>query len=107
MNKEQLLEVACFMRRLEEDSTLKIKFNNLNSIYGMVYKGKFDKYLIVINSTISFEKQIETLWHESKHIYSHIMQPGDVATFEKEAIDFSKYAAKNSPEILLLCRSSW
>jgi hypothetical protein len=107
MTKEQLLYVASFMRRLEEDNTLQIKFKDLNSVYGMVYKGDNDTYLVVINSTLSYEKQLEVMWHEADHICYHFMNPGEVMTFEKEAIEFSKYAVKYTDEILPACRNAW
>lgn len=107
MTKEELLKVALFMRRIEEDNTLQIKFEDLDTVYGMLYKGKNDNYLIVINSHLSIEKRIEVLWHESKHVCSNIMKCGDIEKIEKEAIDFSRDALKYSTEVLKECRSKW
>lgn len=107
MNKQQIYEVACFMRRLEEDHTVKIVFESLDRDYGLVYAGRNGKYLMVVNSNLSHEKQIEIIWHEAKHIYSHIGKPGDIKVFEKEAIDFSKYAIEMSDELLPACREAW
>ncbi|WP_160317275.1 ImmA/IrrE family metallo-endopeptidase [Oxobacter pfennigii] len=95
------------MRRLEEDNSIRITFEKLDSIYGLLYKGLNDKYLIVINSNLSPEKQLETIWHESKHLYSHDMEEGDMEVIEKEAVEFSKYALEYSPEVLSECRNAW
>jgi hypothetical protein len=111
MTEQQIYEVAYYMRRLEEDNTVKIIFEPFDSIYGLVYKGHNDKYLMLINSEISYKKQIETIWHESKHIYSHceyaICSPGDVEIFEKEAELFSKHTIKISNEVISTCRNAW
>lgn len=107
MNSKQIYEVACFMRRLEEDHTVKITFENLESINGLIYRGHNDKFIIIININLSYEKQIETIWHEAKHLCSHIMKPGDIRVFENEAIEFSKYATEISDEILPMCRNAW
>ena len=107
MDKENLIELACFMRRLEEDHTVTIKLCKLNSIYGMVYLGHNDKYLMIINTDISYEKQLETIWHEAKHIYSHLGNPGDIKVFEKDAVNFSKYAMQASDQILSISRTAW
>lgn len=107
MNKQLIYEVACFMRRLEEDHTVKIIFEDLECVNGLIYKGHNDKYIMIININLSYEKQIETVWHEAKHLYSHIMQPGDTKVFEKEAIEFSKYATEVSGEIIPACRDAW
>lgn len=105
--KQQVYEVACFMRRLEEDKSIRIAFENLDGIYGLVYKGHNSKFLMIINKNICYEKQLETIWHEAKHIYSHAdCSPGDIKIFEKEAVEFSKIAIKH-PEILALCRNAW
>lgn len=107
MNREHIYEVACYMRRLEEDHTVRIIFESLDSIYGMFYKGHNGKFLMIINKNINYEKQLETIWHEAKHIYSHVNAPGDIQVFEKEAINFGKDAIKYGNEILELCRSAW
>lgn len=90
MTSNDLVEVAEYMRRLEEDKTVSIVFEGFESIYGLTYRGSNDKYLMLINKNISYELQIETLWHEAKHIYSHIGRKGDLKIFEKEANDFAK-----------------
>lgn len=107
MNKQQIYEVACFMRRLEEDHTVKIAFEDLESVNGLIYKGHNDKYVMIINANLSHEKQIETIWHETKHLYSHVMEPGDIKVFEKEAIEFSKCAMEVSSEILPALHNAW
>lgn len=95
------------MRRLEEDHTVTIKFSALDSIYGMVYMGKNSRYLMIINSCMSYEKQLKTIWHEANHIYSHLGVPGNVKVFEKESIEVSEYAAEMSDAILPICRTAW
>jgi hypothetical protein len=107
MNSQQIYEVACFMRRLEEDHSIKITFESLEKVYGLVYMGRNNKYMMIININLCYEKQIETIWHESKHIYSHVMKPGDIALIEKEAVEFSKCAMEVSNEILPACRNAW
>lgn len=62
---------------------------------------------MIINDNISYEKQLETIWHEAKHIYSHSGAAGDVIVFEKEAINLSKNAIKYNNEVLKLCRNAW
>lgn len=107
INNEIIYEVACFMRRLEEDHTVTIKFENLNSVYGLVYCGRNSKYLMIINSNLNYKKQIETIWHEAKHIYSHVSSPGDIKVFEEDAIVFSKVASKATPNVITACRNAW
>lgn len=107
MTKEDLIEVAEFMRRLEEDSTVRIVFESFNTIYDLTYKGANDKYLMIINTNLSYEAQIETLWHEAKHIYSHLAKEGDIILFENEADKFAKRALNCSPEVLELARAAW
>jgi len=107
MNNDLIYEVACYMRRLEEDHTVTIKFESLESVYGLVYCGRNGKYLMVINSNLSYEKQIETIWHEAKHIYSHAGSLDDIKIFEEDAITFSKIASKATPDIITACRNAW
>jgi hypothetical protein len=104
MNKEQLNELACLMKRLEEDHTVTIKLTQLNSIYGMVYLGCNDKYLMIINTNISYEKQLETIWHEAKHIYSHLGNPGDIKVFEKDAENVGKSVLQMKKQELITNR---
>lgn len=107
INRTHIEEVALYMRRLEEDKTVKIVFKNLDSIYGLVYKGCNDKYLVIINSNLSYEKQIQTIWHEAKHIYSHFSKKGDIKIFEEEAEEFANAALKVNGEVLLNCKSAY
>lgn len=95
LTSEDLVEIAEYMRRLEEDKTVNIIFESFDSIYGLTYRGNNDKYLIMINKNLSYELQIETLWHEAKHIYSHMGKSGDIKIFEKEASDFAKRCSGN------------
>lgn len=109
MTRDEIVEVGEFMKRLEEDSSVRIIFEGLDSIYGLTYKGTNDKYLMIINKDICYEAQIRTLWHEAKHIYSHFNETEKITLFEKEkeANDFAKYCLKNSPELLSEIRTAW
>lgn len=107
MTKEDLIEVAEFMRRLEEDSSVRIVFESFSTIYGLTYKGTNDKYLMIINTNLSYEAQIETLWHEAKHIYSHFDTEGNITVFEKDADKFAKRGLKCNSEVLELVRAAW
>lgn len=100
MTNEELIEVAKYMRILEEDSTVKIVFTALNSIHGLTYKGSNGKYLMLINQNLSYVTQIETLWHEAKHIYSHLDKPGDITLYEKEADEFAKRCVGFNAELM-------
>jgi hypothetical protein len=84
--------VKGYMKILQDSGKIRVVYENFNSLYGMVYKGRNEQYLIIINSSLCIEMQKRIYWHESKHIYSHILHEGDCITFEKEAIEFSDYA---------------
>ncbi|WP_040209812.1 hypothetical protein [Clostridium polynesiense] len=104
MTKEELIEVGKYMRVLEEDKTVKIVFANLNSIYGLTYRATKGNYLMIINKNIPYILQIETLWHEAKHVYSHIDKPGDIIIYEKEADEFAKKCVGFNGEIMAILK---
>lgn len=107
MTQDDLIEVGEYMRRLEEDSSVRIVFESLNTISGVTYKGTNDKYLMIINTNLSYTAQIETLWHEAKHVYSHTGKKGDITVFEKDADKFAKRCMKCNSEILSMIRAAW
>jgi Zn-dependent peptidase ImmA (M78 family) len=103
---EHMQEVAKFIRRLEEDKTIMIAYERFETIYGLTYHGQNDKYLVLVNKDITNELQKETIWHEAKHIYSHMDIKGDVTVFENEANKFAKKCV-HSENLLEKIRTAW
>jgi len=100
MSREEVYKVFKHIKGLEEEGTLTIKFEDLDVVCGMVYAARNGKYLMIINSRLSYEKQVRTAWHEAKHIYSHVHTQGDVKIFEEEAIEFSNFAFNLLKEVV-------
>jgi hypothetical protein len=108
LTKEELIDVGQYMRRLEEDSSVRIVFTELSTLHGLTYIGCNGKCLMIINSSLSQEAQLKTLWHEAKHIYSHLGKEGDIKIFEDEANKFTKSCTKNDPNKLIeIVRAAW
>lgn len=100
MSKEEVFEVYRYIKGLEDERVLSIQYEDLDNVYGMVYAARNGKYLMIINSRLSYEKQLRTAWHEAKHIYSHVHREGDVKIFEEEAVQFSNFAFNFTKELL-------
>lgn len=53
-----------------------------------------DKFCIAIDPALSYHQQIKELWHEAKHIFSHINTKSSVYIAETEADEFSTKAMR-------------
>ncbi|EDS78296.1 putative transcriptional regulator [Clostridium botulinum C str. Eklund] len=101
---DECISVAKKVHQLESTGELSIVYKDLDNINGLCIE-KNNQYLIVINSNLNYEKQLETAWHEAKHICSHVCC-SNKENIEKEAIEFSKKIIQH-PEVIELCRNAW
>lgn len=102
---DECILIAKKMRQLEENGELRVVYADLDNVEGWCTE-KNSQYIIVLNSKLSYEKQLETVWHEAKHICSHVGCLNKKEVAEREAIKFSKTISQH-PELLELCRNAW
>ncbi|MBS6501418.1 MAG: ImmA/IrrE family metallo-endopeptidase [Clostridium sp.] len=92
---DEIFEIASKIKRLETCGELRIVYINEIGPKALVMSNT-DKFVIAIDPSLSWEQQIKELWHEAKHIYSHLNNINcsiDIA--EKEATNFSNKAMNN------------
>ncbi|WP_129596671.1 ImmA/IrrE family metallo-endopeptidase [Anaerophilus nitritogenes] len=101
---DEYIIIAKKIHQLETNGELRVIYRDLDNVNGVCYE-KNNQYIIIINSKLNYEKQLETVWHEAKHICSHIGCVKKNTNYEKEAIDFSKNVLKH-PEIIQWCKTA-
>lgn len=78
--------------------------NNINSViyqlnselWGFVYRSRFEEYLIVINSILSFEMQKEVFCHEVEHILYDMPKEGYIIGLDMQYSPMEKQTNKRA-----------
>ena len=96
---DEVIQIGLKLKMLEECGELRIVYVEDLGAKALVMTNS-DRFCIAIDPALSYEQQIKELWHEAKHVYSHLNKTYSVSIAEKEAEEFSNIAAKH-PEILL------
>lgn len=99
---DEVIQIGLKLKTLEECGELRIVYVEDLGAKALVMTNS-DRFCIAIDPALSYEQQIKELWHEAKHIYSHLNKIHSVSIAEKEAEEFSNIAAKH-PEVLLSLR---
>lgn len=96
MTLEDIKSIALKIKQLEDIGDLRITYST--EIPNAVCLSNSGKFVIVINPNLSWEQQIKEIWHEAKHIYSH-MNKSDIYSIEiaeKEADEFMNKATSSN-----------
>lgn len=96
---EEVVQIALKLQRLENCGELRIVYVEDLGAKALVMTNS-DKFCIAVDPALSYEQQIKEIWHEAKHIYSHLNKTCSISIAEKEAEEFSEIAVKY-PEILV------
>lgn len=93
---EEKLQIALKLKELEVCGELRVVY-----MKGMganaVAMANADKFVIVIDPNLSYEQQVKEIWHEAKHIYSHLNNENiSIENAEYEADSFAKKAVSNN-----------
>lgn len=84
---DEIKQIALKIKRLEECGELRVVYEDIGS-NAMVMTNS-DRFVIILNPALSYEQQIREIWHEAKHIYSHLDNNSyNVALAEYEADKF-------------------
>jgi hypothetical protein len=68
---DEIKQIALKLKKLEDCGELRIVYSNAIGSNAMVMVNT-EKFVIVINPSLSYEQQIREIWHEAKHICSHL-----------------------------------
>lgn len=68
---EEIKQIALKLKELEECGELRVVYSNAIVSNAMVMTNT-ENFVILINPSLSYEQQIIEIWHEAKHIYSHL-----------------------------------
>ncbi|RKI45553.1 ImmA/IrrE family metallo-endopeptidase [Clostridium paraputrificum] len=91
---EEIVKIAKKIKQLEECGELRIVYQYSLGANALVMTNS-DKYCIVVDPNLSWEQQVKSIWHEAKHIYSHLNKTCSIECAETEAVEFSNLAVKN------------
>lgn len=93
---EDIKSVALKIKQLEDIGDLRIAYST--EIPNAVCLSNSEKFVIVINPNLSWEQQVKEIWHEAKHIYSHMNKSGiySIEIAEKEADEFMNRAISSN-----------
>ncbi len=96
MTLEDINNVALKIKQLEDIGDLRITYST--EIPNAVCLSNSEKFVIVINPNLSWEQQVKELWHEAKHIYSHMNKSGiySIEIAEREADEFMNKAVSSN-----------
>ena len=88
---EEFYDIARKIKILELCGELRIIYVEGIGAHAVVMSN-CDKFCIAIDPCLSYEQQLKEIWHEAKHICSHLNTNCSVEIAEKEARDFSNKA---------------
>lgn len=88
---DEILRVAKKIKELEECGEIRLVYRDDIGANAFVMSN-LDKYVIVVNSSLSYEQQIKEIWHEAKHICSHLNTDYSLNEAEAEADSFADRA---------------
>lgn len=91
---DELLQISRKLNQLEACGELRVVYINDIGAKAIVMSNT-DKYVIALDPTLCCEQQRKALWHEAKHIYSHLNNDYSIALAETEAEEFSNIVIKN------------
>lgn len=91
---DELIQISRKLIQLEACGELRVVYINDIGAKAIVMSNT-DKYVIALDPTLCCEQQTKALWHEAKHIYSHLDNNCSIALAEKEAEEFSNIVIKN------------
>lgn len=96
MALEDIRDVALKIKQLEEIGDLRITYSA--EIPDAVCLSNSEKFVIIINPNLSWEQQVKEIWHEAKHIYSHMNKTGlySIEIAEREADEFMDRAISSN-----------
>lgn len=95
---DEVVKIAHKLKELESCGELRIIYITGVGAKAIVMANT-DKFCIAVDPSLSYEQQIKEIWHEAKHICSHLNTNCTISSAEKEAEEFSINASKY-PEIL-------
>lgn len=99
---DEIIQIGMKIKQLEEFGELRIVYMENIGAKALVMSNT-ERFCIAIDPSLSYEQQVKEIWHEAKHIYSHLNKTCPVHIAEKEAEEFSDMAVKH-PEVLLSLR---
>lgn len=83
---EELKKIILKIKKLEDCGELRLVYSDSVGSNAIVMTN-CDKFVIVINPTLSYEQQMKEIWHEAKHICCHLNNSNcnvDLAEYEAE-----------------------
>lgn len=99
---DEIIQIGLKLKQLEEFGELRIVYMENIGAKAFVMSNT-DRFCIAVDPCLSYEQQIKEIWHEAKHICSHLNRACSVHVAEREAEEFSNIAIKH-PEILISLR---
>lgn len=96
---DEVLQIGLRLKILEECGELRIVYIDKLGVKALVMSNT-GRFCIAVDPSLSYEQQIKEIWHEAKHVYSHLNKNYSVSIAEKEAEEFSNIAIRY-PEILI------
>lgn len=85
---EELKKIILKIKELEDCGELRLVYSESFGSNAIVM-ANCDKFVIVMNPTLSYEQQMREIWHEAKHICCHLNNWNyNVALAEYEAEQF-------------------
>lgn len=93
---EETIKIALKIKELEECGELRVVYESNIGANAFVMNNGLN-FVIVIDPALSWEQQVRELWHEAKHIYSHMRKHNiNREKAELEADEFADKAVSNN-----------
>lgn len=99
---EELIQIAKKLKQLELCGELRIVYREHIGAKAIAMTNT-DKFVIVVDPSLCYEQQVKEVWHEAKHICSHLNTNCSVYEAEREAECFADKAVKH-PEVIEMLR---